>query len=95
LLRAAGIPARLAVGFAQGRYDSKNNDYIVRQRDSHAWPEVYFNNLGWVEFEPTSAQPALDLPLGEKVDSPTGQSNGSDISNGGYSKRFSAMKTVC
>jgi transglutaminase-like putative cysteine protease len=86
LLRAAGIPARLAVGFAQGEYDSKNKDYIVRRRDSHAWPEVYFNNLGWVEFEPTASQAALDLPLNEPVNAQTGQANNPD--NGGYSRRF-------
>jgi transglutaminase-like putative cysteine protease len=86
LLRAAGIPARLAVGFAQGEYDTKNKDYIVRRRDSHAWPEVYFNNLGWVEFEPTASQAALDLPLNEQVNTQSGQSTGLD--NGGYSRRF-------
>lgn len=64
LLRAIGIPARYAVGFAQGeRLD--NGWYVVRQRDAHAWPEVYFPTLGWVEFEPTAAQPAISRRLGE------------------------------
>jgi hypothetical protein len=30
--------------------------YTVRQRDAHAWPEVYFAGYGWVEFEPTASQ---------------------------------------
>lgn len=64
LLRSIGIPARYAVGFAQGeRLD--NGWYVVRQRDAHAWPEVYFPNLGWVEFEPTASQPAISRRLGE------------------------------
>lgn len=74
LLRILGIPARLAVGYAQGdrqsinlvggepgedRLDVRINDvtfYTVRQRDAHAWPEVYFPGIGWVEFEPTANQ---------------------------------------
>ena len=46
MLRSVGIPARMAVGFAQGDY--QNGTYIVRQRDAHAWPEVYFPGIGWV-----------------------------------------------
>ena len=61
MLRSVGIPARLAVGFAQGQY--QNGAYIVRQRDAHAWPEVYFPGTGWVEFEPTVSQDALVRPV--------------------------------
>lgn len=58
LLRMLGIPARWAGGFAQGD-QLEDGTFIVRQRDAHAWPEVYFPGVGWVEFEPTSAQPAI------------------------------------
>jgi hypothetical protein len=45
---------------------SENSDvYVVRQRDSHAWPEVYFPGFGWIEFEPTAAQSPLNRPPGE------------------------------
>ena len=57
MLRAVGIPARMAVGFAQGEYE--NGEYAVRRRDAHAWPEVFFPGFGWVEFEPTASQQAL------------------------------------
>ena len=57
MLRSVGVPARLAVGFAQGDY--KVGVYTVRRRDAHAWPEVYFPGWGWVEFEPTTSQLAL------------------------------------
>lgn len=66
MLRAVGVPARLAVGFAQGEYQ-RSGWYTVRQRDAHAWPEVYFPRLGWVEFEPTSTQPELVRPSGEYI----------------------------
>ena len=61
MLRSQGIPARLAVGFAEGERDG--NEYIVRKLDAHAWPEVYFPGIGWTEFEPTGSQPALTRPL--------------------------------
>lgn len=64
LLRSLGIPARLAVGYAQGEKLADSETYIVRQKDAHAWPEVYFPGIGWVEFEPTVSQPVLVRPLG-------------------------------
>jgi hypothetical protein len=74
LLRSLGIPARWAVGFAQGERLEDGN-YLVRQRDAHAWPEVYFPGLGWVEFEPTASQPVLSRPPGEASASEEGATN--------------------
>jgi transglutaminase-like putative cysteine protease len=59
LLRSVGVPARMVVGFAQGEYQPPDK-YTVLLKDAHAWPEVYFPGIGWVEFEPTSSQPVLD-----------------------------------
>ncbi|MEW5941994.1 MAG: transglutaminaseTgpA domain-containing protein, partial [Chloroflexota bacterium] len=39
MLRSLGIPARMAVGFAQGELDEETNSYTVLRRDYHAWPE--------------------------------------------------------
>jgi transglutaminase-like putative cysteine protease len=64
LLRSVGIPARMVVGFAQGEFVSPNL-YLVRQMDTHAWPEVYFPGNGWVEFEPTVSQAPLPRQLVE------------------------------
>jgi transglutaminase-like putative cysteine protease len=65
LLRAVGIPARMAVGFAQGDRDpAQPGLWSVRIRDAHAWPEVYFPNIGWIQFEPTASQPQLYRPSG-------------------------------
>jgi hypothetical protein len=52
MARMIGIPARVAVGFTQGRQDA-NGDNIVSLHDSHAWPELYFQGVGWVPLEPT------------------------------------------
>lgn len=65
LLREAGIPARMVVGFAQGeKMPGRDDTFIVRQKDAHAWPEAYFPGIGWVEFEPTTSQPELLRPTG-------------------------------
>jgi hypothetical protein len=53
MLRSLGIPARLVAGYAQGVVSQSGRQYIVRLKDSHAWPEVFFSNIGWVIFEPT------------------------------------------
>ncbi len=54
LARAAGLPTRVAVGFLPGEADPGLEDlYTVRGTDAHAWPEVYFEDYGWIAFEPT------------------------------------------
>lgn len=52
MARSVGVPARVAVGFT---YGDKGDDglFHVYGRNAHAWPEVWFDNIGWVSFEPT------------------------------------------
>lgn len=68
MARAAGIPARLVMGYAEGMYDQESGYFIVRSSNAHAWVEVYFPNIGWVEFEPTPSQP-LPFRPGQSADS--------------------------
>ena len=58
MLRAVGVPTRLVLGFGPGVEDPEGLGYLVREKDSHSWPEAYFPNIGWVPFEPT---PIYDL----------------------------------
>ena len=53
LARLLGIPSRVAVGFTPGTATGQANTYQVRTSDAHAWPELYFQGLGWLRFEPT------------------------------------------
>ncbi|MCL4505295.1 MAG: DUF3488 and transglutaminase-like domain-containing protein [Chloroflexi bacterium] len=62
LARAAGLPARLVIGYATGTYDSMNARYVVTEMDAHSWPEIYFKEYGWIEFEPTSGLAIIDRP---------------------------------
>lgn len=52
MLRTQGVPARYVVGYAGGEYVGDNR-YLVRGADAHAWVEVYFEDVGWVRFDPT------------------------------------------
>ncbi|WP_460863867.1 transglutaminase family protein, partial [Nocardiopsis coralliicola] len=52
MARQAGIPARVAVGYTPGTQAS-GDQWVVREGDAHAWPELYFSGHGWLRFEPT------------------------------------------
>jgi len=54
MCRSLGIPSRVAVGFYVDPQSEVLNFYQVRAFQAHAWVEVYFGELGWVEFDPTS-----------------------------------------
>jgi transglutaminase-like putative cysteine protease len=54
LVRAAGLPARLVTGYSSGSYDYNARRFVVVAANAHAWVEIYFPNIGWVEFEPTT-----------------------------------------
>lgn len=57
LARAAGIPARMVVGYMSDRYDPDLEAYLISENQAHAWVEIYFPGYGWVEFEPTAGLP--------------------------------------
>jgi hypothetical protein len=70
LARAAGLPARLVVGYANGAYDSERARYVITENYAHSWAEIYFANIGWVEFEPTASQPAIPYETGNESTTP-------------------------
>lgn len=53
MARLEGIPSRVSIGFLPG--DGKGDTWKVRANQMHAWPELYFQDYGWVRFEPTAA----------------------------------------
>jgi transglutaminase-like putative cysteine protease len=62
LVRAAGVPARVALGYTPGS-EERGGTRLITTDDAHAWVEVYFDELGWVPFDPTpiAAGRAVDL----------------------------------
>ncbi len=55
LMRGAGIPARVVTGYQGGMLNPVGNYLVVRQRDAHAWSEVWLEGRGWVRVDPTAA----------------------------------------
>jgi transglutaminase-like putative cysteine protease len=65
LMRLAGVPARVVVGYLGGEYNDLGHFFLVRQADAHAWCEVWLPGNGWTRVDPTAAvapgRASLDL----------------------------------
>ena len=55
LMRAAGIPARVVIGYQGGYWNDFAKYLLIRQSDAHAWSEVWLAGRGWVRVDPTAA----------------------------------------
>jgi transglutaminase-like putative cysteine protease len=55
LMRAAGIPARVVVGYQGGEFNGYGGYLLVRQSSAHAWNEVWLAGAGWTRVDPTAA----------------------------------------
>jgi transglutaminase-like putative cysteine protease len=55
LMRAAGIPARVVIGYQGGEINPMGSYMIVRQSDAHAWTELWLDGRGWHRVDPTAA----------------------------------------
>lgn len=64
LMRAAGIPARVVVGYQGGEYNPFEDYTMVYQYNAHAWAEVWFEGQGWVQFDPTGAVAPERITMG-------------------------------
>jgi transglutaminase-like putative cysteine protease len=85
MVREAGMPARVAIGFTRGsRTDAS---YVMTNRNLHAWTEVYFDGFGWVPFDPTPSAAitgAVDSSWAPDPESPEGpDGNNPDDGTGG------------
>ncbi|MCX4968808.1 DUF3488 and transglutaminase-like domain-containing protein [Streptomyces sp. NBC_00654] len=69
MARTLGIPARVAVGFTPGTFQADGAS-SVGLRDAHAWPELYFEGVGWTRFEPTPTRGSA--PAYTRPDTPSG-----------------------
>jgi len=55
LLRSLDVSARLALGFSAHEWSEEEAAYLVRERDLHAWVEVFWEGVGWISYDPTPA----------------------------------------
>ena len=61
LARLANIPSRIVSGYYGGELNTVGDFYEFRQRDTHAWAEVWLNGKGWVRVDPTSVIPSSNV----------------------------------
>ncbi len=58
MARSVGLPARWVKGYNYGIQEG-DNSYLICNSHAHAWAEVWFDDYGWVPFEPTPENPFL------------------------------------
>jgi transglutaminase-like putative cysteine protease len=64
LMRAAGVPARVVLGYLGGEHNAAGDYLIVRQSDAHAWAEIWDERTGWRRVDPTAAVAPERVELG-------------------------------
>ncbi|MCG8415272.1 MAG: DUF3488 and transglutaminase-like domain-containing protein [Pseudomonadales bacterium] len=64
LMRAAGVPTRVVVGYQGAEYNRFEDYMMVYQYNAHAWNEVWLEGEGWVRFDPTAAVSPTRIRLG-------------------------------
>ena len=72
LMRAMDIPARIVTGYQGGELNGVDGYWTVRQRDAHAWAEVWLAGQGWVRVDPTSAVAPARTGSLERLTAPGG-----------------------
>jgi hypothetical protein len=53
MARTLDVPSRVVLGFTPGEATEQENVYVVRDRNAHAWVELWIPTQGWVRFDPT------------------------------------------
>jgi transglutaminase-like putative cysteine protease len=72
LMRALDIPARIVTGYQGGELNGVDGYWTVRQRDAHAWAEVWLQGQGWVRVDPTSAVSPGRIGSLQRLNAPEG-----------------------
>lgn len=93
LMRLAGIPSRIVIGYHAGEYNSLGKYVIVRQSDAHAWCEVWLKGVGWQRVDPTDviAPDRISSNLASYLESHSPQS---DATSGGRSLAATGWREI-
>jgi transglutaminase-like putative cysteine protease len=67
LMRAAGIPARVVIGYQGGEINPLGNHLTIRQSNAHAWSEVWLQGEGWRRVDPTAAVAPERIEMGPEA----------------------------
>ena len=62
LYRSLGIPARVGIGYSVPAANRAGGSALLIQAvHGHAWPEIYFKDIGWVIVDPAPQQTLVDM----------------------------------
>jgi len=93
MARTLGIPSRVAVGYTPGELTT-DNWYSVRGKNAHAWPELFFQDVGWVAFEPTPGRGAPGAESYTGVPAQQDDTDGAGVPGGSSSGTVAPPPTV-
>ncbi len=62
LARTLGVPSRVVLGFTPGEPTVESNVVVVRDRNAHAWTELWIPSQGWIRFDPTPRPDPVNPP---------------------------------
>ena len=68
IARSLGIPTRVVLGFTPGDVETQPDGseiIVVRERNAHAWVELWMLGQGWVRFDPTPRADGVNPSLTE------------------------------
>ncbi len=89
MLRELGIPARYCTGFVAPKTDG-DNYAILRSKNLHAWCEAYFDEIGWVTFDPTSSSLANTVIIDNSSEESSSESSESSEASSEESEKSSS-----
>ena len=72
VMRALDVPARIVTGYQGADAEPQDGYWIVRQRNAHAWAEIWQAGMGWVRVDPTSAVAPDRIQRGRSLQRPPG-----------------------
>jgi transglutaminase-like putative cysteine protease len=80
MVRVANVPSRLAIGYTPGRVQD-DGSRLITSDDAHMWVEVYFDDLGWVPFDPTpiAADRRAEMVWAPRADAENSTDVGADV----------------
>jgi transglutaminase-like putative cysteine protease len=72
IMRAMDVPARVVTGYQGADPDPQDGYWIVRQRNAHAWAEIWQAGIGWMRVDPTAAVAPDRVQRGRSLRAPPG-----------------------
>lgn len=69
MARSIGLPSRVVLGFTPGEVVNRDDGselIVVRERNAHAWVEIWMDGQGWIRFDPTPRSDGVNNSLAQQ-----------------------------